>query len=79
MALRPIPLADFDQINEELRLFSQKLADKPQLVVLNKIDLPEARAHWPAVQARAKELGLLGTANLSGHGGGCTSADSQTI
>ncbi len=54
----PDPLADFDQINEELRLFSQKLADKPQLVVLNKIDLPEARAHWPAVQARAKELGL---------------------
>jgi GTP-binding protein len=52
------PLADFDQINEELRRFSPKLAEKPQIVVLNKIDLPETQAHWPAVQARAKALGL---------------------
>ncbi|MBI1877979.1 MAG: GTPase ObgE, partial [Chloroflexi bacterium] len=54
----PDPLADFYQINEELHLFSSKLAEKPQLVVLNKIDLPDAQAHWPVVQARAKELGL---------------------
>lgn len=54
----PDPLADFEQINEELRLFSPKLAGKPQLVVLNKIDLPDAREHWPAVQVRARELGL---------------------
>jgi GTP-binding protein len=54
----PDPLADFNQINEELRLFSPKLAEKPQLVVLNKIDLPDAQAHWPAVQQRAGELGL---------------------
>jgi GTP-binding protein len=54
----PDPLADFDQINDELRLFSPKLAQKPQIVVLNKIDLPDAAAHWPAVQARAKEMGL---------------------
>lgn len=51
------PLGDFDQINDELRLFSQKLADKPQIVVLNKVDLPEAQTHWPAVQSRARELG----------------------
>jgi GTP-binding protein len=54
----PDPLADFDQINRELALFSQKLAEKPQIVVLNKIDLPEAQVHWPAVQARARELDL---------------------
>lgn len=54
----PDPLADFDQINDELRLFSPKLAEKPQIVVLNKIDLPDAAAHWPAVQARARTLGL---------------------
>jgi GTP-binding protein len=51
------PLAEFDQINLELAQFSQKLAEKPQLVVLNKIDLPEAEAHWPAIRARAKALG----------------------
>jgi GTP-binding protein len=54
----PDPLADFEQINEELRLFSPRLAGKPQLVVLNKIDLPDAHEHWPRVQMRARELGL---------------------
>ncbi len=54
----PDPLAEFDQINQELVLFSQKLAQKPQIIVLNKIDLSEAQAHWPAVQIRAQELEL---------------------
>ncbi len=54
----PDLLAEFDQINEELALFSPRLAGKPQLVALNKIDLPDAQAHWPAVKARAQELGL---------------------
>ncbi|MBN1993724.1 MAG: GTPase ObgE [Anaerolineae bacterium] len=54
----PDPLANFDQINQELALFSQTLAQKPQLVVLNKIDLPSAQAQWPAVQARARDLDL---------------------
>ncbi|MBN1220109.1 MAG: GTPase ObgE [Anaerolineae bacterium] len=54
----PNPLADFDQINRELALFSPKLAAKPQIMVLNKIDLPEAQAHWPTIQVRARELAL---------------------
>jgi GTP-binding protein len=52
------PVQDFEQINEELALFSERLAQKLQLVVLNKIDLPEAEQHWPAVRAKAQALGL---------------------
>jgi GTP-binding protein len=52
------PLADFDQINDELRLFNPILAEKPQILVLNKRDLPMAHDHWPDVQARAEELGI---------------------
>jgi GTP-binding protein len=37
------PWQDFCQINEELRLFNPVLADKTQLIVANKIDLPESR------------------------------------
>ena len=37
------PLADFSQINSELALFDEQLAQKPQLVVFNKIDLPEVQ------------------------------------
>lgn len=35
------PIGDFKAINRELQLFSPGLADKPQVVVLNKIDIPE--------------------------------------
>lgn len=35
------PIEDFDKINEELSKYSQKLAQKPQLVCANKIDLTE--------------------------------------
>ena len=35
------PLRDFDAINRELALFDPALAQRPQLVVLNKTDLPD--------------------------------------
>ena len=37
------PLADWSTINRELALFDQELGTKPQIVVANKIDIPEAR------------------------------------
>ncbi len=54
----PDPLGDFDAINQELSLFNPALADKPQIVALNKMDLPEARALWPAVEAHMQKLEL---------------------
>jgi len=37
------PLAQWKTINRELALFDPELAEKPQIVVANKIDIPEAR------------------------------------
>lgn len=37
------PLADWKTVNRELALFDADLAEKPQIVVANKIDLPEGR------------------------------------
>ena len=51
------PLADFVAINGELAAFGHDLGRKPQLVVLNKMDMPEVRARWPEVQARLEALG----------------------
>lgn len=45
------PLLHFEQINQELRLFNPVLAERPQIVALNKMDLPDARARWPRIQA----------------------------
>ncbi|MFN2194577.1 MAG: GTPase ObgE, partial [Anaerolineales bacterium] len=39
--LAPDPLADYAQINTELALFDPDLAQKPQVVALNKYDLPD--------------------------------------
>ena len=36
------PLEDFEVINDELRRYSPALAERPQIVVANKADLPEA-------------------------------------
>jgi GTPase len=52
------PLEDWKTINEELALFSAGLAAKPQIVVLNKMDLPDAQAWWPLVHEAMKERGV---------------------
>lgn len=44
------PLADFDAINEELSEFSEQLTDRPQLVVITKLDLPDAQAQAPRIR-----------------------------
>jgi len=49
------PLVDYQTINRELTQFSERLAEKPQIVVLNKMDLPDAQAWWPLVQEAMHE------------------------
>jgi len=53
------PLGDFEAINQELTLFNPALADKPQLVVFNKMDLPAAQEAWPAFEQEIARRGLL--------------------
>lgn len=52
------PVADFDTINRELEKYSAILADKPQLVVANKLDLPHAREALPAFVEAMKVRGV---------------------
>ncbi len=49
--------ADFTQINSELALFDPALVKKPQLVVLNKIDLPDVQEKWPALKKALTKKG----------------------
>jgi len=51
------PWQDFKNINKELREYDERLAQRPQIVVLNKMDLPEARQRWPELKARAGAAG----------------------
>ena len=58
---QPDPLHAFKIINDELAAFGHGLAEKPQIVAVNKIDLPEAQARWPQIQKTLKEQGIDAT------------------
>ena len=66
------PAADFAAINQELKLYSKKLAAKPQVVAITKVDIPEARAAgeaWARQMARRKvpvKVHLLSSATREG-------------
>lgn len=52
------PLADYSQINTELALYDENLGSKPQVVVFNKMDLPQAQARWAEVEAALIKRGI---------------------
>lgn len=52
------PLQDMRMINTELEMYSPKLASKPQLVVLNKIDLPDAQTWETLIKDKVAAEGL---------------------
>ncbi len=51
------PWEDFQAINRELHEYDERLAQRPQIVVLNKMDLPQAQERWPALKAQAEAAG----------------------
>jgi len=51
------PLSDLNKTNEELRLFNPALGEKPQLVAINKIDLPSVRTRLPELRRMLRGIG----------------------
>ncbi len=51
------PLASYDAVNRELTLYDASLARKPQIVVLNKMDLPGSEVAEELFSAAAAERG----------------------
>ena len=54
----PDPLGDYDAIQTELRLFSPELAEKPQVVAYNKMDVPDSSDYWEDVRAGLIQRGV---------------------
>lgn len=52
------PLADYSQINAELALFEPQLGSKPQVVAVNKLDLPQVRQRWEQLEREFERLGV---------------------
>lgn len=51
------PIADFSQINSEMALFDPALKQKSQLVIFNKMDVPEVQEKWPKVKKTLESKG----------------------
>jgi GTP-binding protein len=56
--MSPDPLADYAQINTELSLFDPELGQKPQIVALNKMDMPEVAEKAEAIKKQFKKKGV---------------------
>lgn len=50
------PLADWRRVNRELALFNPALGLRPQVVAVNKVDLPEVEARIPELRERLREV-----------------------
>ncbi|MDZ4721840.1 MAG: GTPase ObgE [Roseiflexaceae bacterium] len=64
------PVDDYKQINEELRLYRPELAERPQVVALNKTDLPESQANIArlrkAIELPTRDVFEISAATRSG-------------
>jgi GTP-binding protein len=54
----PSPVDDMIQVNNELSIFDSELIKKPQIVAINKIDLPQVRERMPEIRSIFKEIGI---------------------
>lgn len=52
------PLHDFEAVNKEMELFNPELKGKPQVIAVNKMDLPEAKRAWPETARKLESLGI---------------------
>ncbi|MFT3768842.1 MAG: GTPase ObgE [Minicystis sp.] len=64
------PLEDYRALRKELKAFSPELAERPEVVVLSKADLPEVQEAYPALKKRFKrakiDLKLMSAATREG-------------
>ncbi len=64
------PLSDLDVIESELASYHTSLADRPRLVVLNKVDVPDARELAeivrPELEARGHEVYVISAVSREG-------------
>ena len=52
------PLSDLRKVEEELVSYEAALKDKPRIIAVNKIDLPEVQDRLPQLRREFKELGV---------------------
>ena len=52
------PVQSFETINNELKLYNPALADKPRVIAINKMDLPQFHENYPEIKSYFEDLGI---------------------
>ena len=63
-------MKEYRQVREEMRLYDETLLDKPKIVVVNKVDVPEVQARRAAIEEalREREISALFISAVTGEG-----------
>lgn len=62
------PLSDYKTINKELESYSKELSKKPQIVALNKVDIPPAKENVKRFKKDAPRIRVFPISALTGEG-----------
>jgi GTP-binding protein len=62
------PIMDYRSLNKELKLYSKELSKKPQIVALNKTDLPSAKDGLKAFRKKFPKLKVYPISAATGDG-----------
>ena len=78
------PREDVRVINQELQLYNPHLADRPQVIAANKVDLPQARENLPLLCQEWPEAQIYPISAVTGEGprpiaAGCCPAAGSSI
>jgi len=73
------PLEDMIKVNAELGLFDSALAQKPQLLVVNKIDIPQVRARIDEIKDAFNSAGIKALFISAALGEGITELTTATL
>ena len=64
------PIEDYQRINKQLKLYNERLANRPQIVAANKMDLPEAQENYQRfkefIESEGKEIFPISAATNEG-------------
>jgi GTP-binding protein len=64
------PLGDYDRVRQEIELYDSTLAQKPEVVAVNKLDLESAREAFPRLKQELEQRGrqVAGISAATGEG-----------
>lgn len=62
------PIEDYEIINKEIEKYSEKLASKPQIIIANKMDLPDAKENLKKFKEKYPDLKIVEISALNNVG-----------